>query len=171
MSDNSVTSDSVFRIMSVSKNIAMLSALVLGNHPNSHMTLDTALREVLPSFRLPPLDWNSGGSEITLRMLASHTAGIPRESYSTGFNMVRATGRADAATIGAAWAAASAEQVIEGIGDRQLMFAPGERAACKFGLQRIERMQNQNTHHDQIPMLASLCSAVSRDDFHPTSIN
>jgi CubicO group peptidase (beta-lactamase class C family) len=62
-------------------------------------------------------------------MLASHTAGIPRESYSTGFNMVLSTGKADAPTIGAAWAGESAKDVIDGIATRNLMFAPGQRAA------------------------------------------
>lgn len=136
---NIVSSDSIFRVMSVSKNIAMLSALVVSNSPlttisptkSQSLTLDTPLRHLLPTFRLPPRDWESGGNQITLRMLASHMAGIPRESYSTGFNMVLASGKADAVTIGAAWAGASAEEVIEGVGKQRLMFAPGERAACK----------------------------------------
>ena len=132
-SENVVTSDSVFRIMSVSKNIAMTSALVLSCLPNQFpcpsMTLHTPVRLLLPEFTLPEADWNDGGSEITLGMLASHTAGIPRESYSTGFNMVLSNGKADAITIGAAWASATAEDVIEAIAKEKLMFAPGQRAA------------------------------------------
>jgi CubicO group peptidase (beta-lactamase class C family) len=132
-SENIVTSDSIFRIMSVSKNIAMTSALVVSNlfdHPPCHcFNLDTPVRLLLPGFTLPEPDWKDGGSEITLGMLASHTAGIPRESYSTGFNMILSTGKADAITIGAAWAGATAQDVIEAIGKEKLMFAPGHRAA------------------------------------------
>jgi hypothetical protein len=133
-----VTSDSIFRLMSISKNVAMASALVVENQlrrnsssSSSLLTIDTPVRRLLPSFALPEGDWNAGGSEITLRMLASHTAGIPRESFSTGFNMVLSTGRADASTIGAAWAGETAQDVIDGIATKNLMFAPGQRAACK----------------------------------------
>ncbi|KAG9187240.1 hypothetical protein G6011_05111 [Alternaria panax] len=114
----------------------MASALVIetqlrqnSSSSSSLLTIDTPVRQLLPSFALPKRDWNDGGSEITLRMLASHTAGIPRESYSTGFNMILSTGKADAATIGAAWAGESAQDVIDGIATRNLMFAPGQRAA------------------------------------------
>jgi CubicO group peptidase (beta-lactamase class C family) len=131
-----VTSDSIFRLISVSKNVAMASALVIENQlrrnsssSSSLLTIDTPVRQLLPSFALPENDWNNGGSEITLRMLASHTAGIPRESYSTGFNMILSTGKADAPTIGSAWAGESAQNVIDGIATRNLMFAPGQRAA------------------------------------------
>ncbi|KAJ4373326.1 hypothetical protein N0V83_003620 [Neocucurbitaria cava] len=134
--DNKVTSDSIFRIMSVSKNIAMASALVIENQArlnssnyHSLLTMNTPVRLLLPAFGLPEKDWDDGGSEITLAMLASHTAGIPRESYSTGFNMILSTGKADAQTIGAEWAGASPEDVIEGIKRSNLMFAPGQRAA------------------------------------------
>ncbi|KAF1947402.1 beta-lactamase/transpeptidase-like protein [Clathrospora elynae] len=134
--ENTVTSKSIFRMMSVTKNIAMCSALVIENQlrqnstsGNSVFNIDTPVRLLLPSFALPEKDWKDGGSEITLRMLASHTAGIPRESYSTGFNMVLSTGKADAVTIGIAWAGQTAEDVIDGIAMRSLMFAPGQRAA------------------------------------------
>lgn len=130
---NRVTSDSIFRIMSVSKNFAMTSALVVSNLPNTPgepvLSLDTQVRKALPKFALPEQDWNDGGKQITLGMLASHTAGIPRESYSTGFNMILSTGKADARTIGAAWASATAEEVLEAIAKEKLMFAPGQRAA------------------------------------------
>ncbi|KAF2124738.1 beta-lactamase/transpeptidase-like protein [Dothidotthia symphoricarpi CBS 119687] len=135
--ENEITSDSIFRVMSVSKNFAMASALVVSekskrDYANSSfapLSLDTPVRLVLPGFKLPEKDWNDGGSEITLEMLASHTSGLPRESYSTGFNMVLSTGRADATTIGAAWAEASIEDVMDGVGKSNLMFAPGQRAA------------------------------------------
>lgn len=130
---NVVNSDSIFRIMSVSKNLAMASALVVSNLPTQSryqgMSLDTPVRLVLPEFTLPEQDWNDGGSEITLGMLASHTAGIPRESYSTGFNMILSTGKADSATIGAAWGRATPEDVLDAIAKENLMFAPGQRAA------------------------------------------
>jgi CubicO group peptidase (beta-lactamase class C family) len=132
-SENTMTSDSIFRIMSVSKNIAMTSVLVLSNSLNqsqsSGLTLDTPVRLLLPEFTLPEQDWKDGGSEITLGMLASHTSGISRESYSTGFNMILSTGKADAITIGAAWSSATAQDVIRAIGKDRLMFAPGQRAA------------------------------------------
>jgi len=116
----------------------MASALIIENQlrqnsssSSSLLTIDTPVRQLLPSFGLPERDWNDGGSEITLRMLASHTAGIPRESYSTGFNMILSTGKADSPTIGAAWAGETAQDVIDGIAMKNLMFAPGQRAACK----------------------------------------
>jgi CubicO group peptidase (beta-lactamase class C family) len=132
-SENPITSDSVFRIMSVSKNFAMSSALVVSNlpkHPRHPiLSLDTSLRSVLSEFTLSERDWNDGGSEITLGMLASHTSGIPRESYSTNFNMILSTGKADLLTIGAAWASSTPEEVITGLATTSLMFAPGQRAA------------------------------------------
>jgi hypothetical protein len=137
--NNLITSDSIFRILSVSKNFAMCSALVVSNilaqtstNPHPVFTLDTPVRVLLPSFGLSEKDWADGGSEITLRMLASHTAGIPRESYSTGFNMVPSTGKADTVAIGAQWAKQSAQDVVDGVKARSLMFAPGQRAACKL---------------------------------------
>jgi CubicO group peptidase (beta-lactamase class C family) len=131
-SNNIITSDSCFRIMSVSKNIAMSSALIVANMPNQPqypgLSLDTPVRLIMADFTLPEQDWRDGGSEITLGMLASHTSGIPRESYSTGFNMILNTGKADAITIGAAWAGATAEDVIDAIAKEKLMFSPGQRA-------------------------------------------
>ncbi|KAF2019443.1 beta-lactamase/transpeptidase-like protein [Aaosphaeria arxii CBS 175.79] len=129
-----VDNDSIFRIASVSKNLAVFSALVVENkskhHPNlTEFSLDAPVRHFLPSFRLPDEDWEDGGRDITLRMLASHSAGLSRESYSTDFNLVLNTGKADAETIGAAWAAATPEGVIESVKKTRLMFAPGERAA------------------------------------------
>jgi CubicO group peptidase (beta-lactamase class C family) len=114
--DDPVTSDSIFRLMSVSKNIAMSSALVVSNLQNQtghpRLGLDTHLRMVLPSFSLPERDWNDGGSEITLGMLASHTSGVPREIYSTGFNMILGTGKGDNPTIGAEWEGVTAQEVV-----------------------------------------------------------
>lgn len=46
--------------------------------------------------------------------------------------MILSTGKADAPTIGAAWAGQTAQDVIEGVKARSLMFAPGQRAACKL---------------------------------------
>lgn len=132
-SENIVTSDSCFRVMSVSKNFAMASALVVSNLPQRSksltLSMDTHVRQVLPEFSLHEQDWADGGSEITLGMLASHTSGISRESYSTGFNLILATGKADLPTIGAGWASATAENVIEATAKGRLMFAPGQRAA------------------------------------------
>jgi hypothetical protein len=154
---NSITSDSIFRILSVSKNFAMCSALVISNilaqtSTNAHpvFTLDTPVRALLPSFGLAEKDWYDGGSEITLRMLASHTAGIPRESYSTGFNMVLSTGKADTVTIGAQWAEQSAQDVVDGVKARSLMFAPGQRAACKLSSYMYRWITADKT---EIPML------------------
>jgi CubicO group peptidase (beta-lactamase class C family) len=130
---NLVTSDSIFRIMSVSKNFAMSSALVVSNLPNQTenfiLSLDTPLRLVLPDFSLPERDWRDGGSEITLGMLASHTSGVPRESYSTNFNMILGAGKGDLPTIGAAWASVTPQNVVAGMAKTNLMFAPGQRAA------------------------------------------
>jgi CubicO group peptidase (beta-lactamase class C family) len=84
---------------------------------------------VLPEFSLPERDWNDGGSEITLGMLASHTAGVPREVYSTGFNMILSTSKGDGPTIGAEWASETAQEVVSRIATTKLMFAPGKRAA------------------------------------------
>lgn len=138
---NKVTSDSIFRLMSVSKSIALATALVVEkqsrlNSTNNYslLTLNTPVRLLLPSFGLPERDWNDGGSEITLSMLASHTSGIERESYSTDFNMILSTGQASAQKIGAEWAGATPDEVIEGIKRVTLMFAPGQRAACRCNL-------------------------------------
>jgi CubicO group peptidase (beta-lactamase class C family) len=86
----------------------------------------------LPEFSLPETDWKDGGSEITLSMLASHTSGLTREAYSTPFNMVKANGKADAATIGDAWASVTPDMVIEHFRTTKLMFAPGQRVGCKY---------------------------------------
>ncbi|KAF2251696.1 beta-lactamase/transpeptidase-like protein [Trematosphaeria pertusa] len=121
--------------MSVSKSFAVFSALLVENLSKLHpsllpgLTLDTPVRLALPQFGLPAEDWEDGGRDITLRMLASHSAGIPREGYSTDFNMVTGLGKADAETIGADWAGATPEGVIEVVRKTNLMFAPGQRAA------------------------------------------
>jgi CubicO group peptidase (beta-lactamase class C family) len=119
--------------MSVSKHIAMTSALIISNLPDQPQypifTLNTPVRLVLPDFTLPAQDWNDGGSEITLGMLTSHTSGLPRESYSTNFNMILSTDKADGPTIGAEWASATPEDVLTSLATSKLMFAPGQRAA------------------------------------------
>ncbi|KAF1951350.1 beta-lactamase/transpeptidase-like protein [Byssothecium circinans] len=130
---NSVTSDSIFRIASVSKNFATFSALLVENLSKSRdvdleLTLDTQVRHLLPLFSLPQKDWEDGGREITLRMCASHTSGLPREGYSTDFNMVAGTGRANVETIGEDWAGATPQKVLETVKNVGLMFAPGQAA-------------------------------------------
>lgn len=136
-SQNEVTSDSIFRINSISKNFAVFSALAVENLAKAQpevpfeLTLDSPVRQLLPQFRLPDKDWDDGGRDITLRMLASHSSGLSREGYSTGFNMILATGKADAETIGAKWAAATPQGVIEYAAKTNLMFAPGQRAGCQ----------------------------------------
>lgn len=133
---NQVTSDSIFRIASVSKNFATFSAIVAENKGRAlavdlEITLDTPVRYLLPEFRVPEVDWKNGGSEITLSMLASHTSGLTREAYFTPFNMVTATGKADARTIGAAWASVTPEMVLEHFNKTSLMFAPRQSAGCE----------------------------------------
>lgn len=136
---DNVTSDSIFRLASVSKNLAAFSTLALQNvsrtmsasNPDIQpLSLDTPVRTVLPSFRLPEEDWLNGGSEITISMLGSHSSGLTREGYSTtDFNMVTAAGRASAAYIGAEWASVTPDDVVQYLSGRNLMFAPGQRAA------------------------------------------
>lgn len=137
-STDNITSDSVFRLASVSKNLAAFSALHLQNVSRAMsaanpavqpLSLDTRVREVLPSFSLPEEDWLNGGSEITLQMLGTHSSGLTREGYSTDFNMVTALGRASAAFIGAEWASVTPDEVVQYLSGRNLMFAPGQRAA------------------------------------------
>lgn len=117
----SITSDSVFRIASVSKNFAAFSALALQNASRAlfitktemqPFSLDSPVSAILPSFSLPVGDWFNGGSEITISMLGTHSSGLPREGYSTDFNMVTALSRADAATIGVEWASVTADEVL-----------------------------------------------------------
>lgn len=127
--DNAMTSDSIMRIASVTKNVAVASALILSRLSNHTATLDTPVRSLLPAFHLRGADWADGGSEITLGMLASHMSGVTRESFSTAFNQVLSTGRATADSIGELWAAQTVEVVIEQVGKAGLMFRPGERAA------------------------------------------
>lgn len=129
MTENVVTSDSVFRVASVTKNFAMTSALILSRLSNHTITLDTPVRHLLPSFHLPELDWADGGSEITLGLLASHMSGITRETYSTDFNQVLSTGKVTAGNIGDLWAAQTVENVVREVGKMSLMFKPGERSA------------------------------------------
>ncbi|KAJ4988522.1 hypothetical protein SVAN01_05977 [Stagonosporopsis vannaccii] len=127
--ENAITSDSIFRVASVTKNLAMASALVLSRLTNHTITLDTPIKTLLPSFHLPPLDWSDGGSEITLGMLASHMSGVTRESFSTNFNQVLTSGKATADHIGDLWAAQTIGSVLEEVGKTGLMFRPGERSA------------------------------------------
>ncbi|PSN59293.1 beta-lactamase/transpeptidase-like protein [Corynespora cassiicola Philippines] len=131
---NEITSDSIMRIASISKHFAMFSVLVAGSGARAQnatvpgLRLETPVREVLPEFGLPDKDWENGGKDITLGMLASHSAGLPREGYTTNFNMVTGFGKADADTIGSAWAETTPEGVIEITRKTKLMFAPGQRA-------------------------------------------
>ncbi|KAL1621259.1 hypothetical protein SLS54_005755 [Diplodia seriata] len=129
-----VDSDSIFRVASISKNIAALSTLVVENESKTHgafpvLSPGSPVRQALPEFGLPEKDWQNGGSDITLSMLATHSSGIPREGYLTDFNMVVGVAKADAETIGADWAGVTPSQVIESVKQRNLMFAPGQRAA------------------------------------------
>lgn len=133
-----ITSDSVFRLASVSKNLAAFSALTIQNvsramsaaDPNIQpLSLDAPVRTVLPSFSLPEQDWLNGGSEITISQLGTHSSGLTREGYSTDFNMITALGRASAVYIGAEWASVTPDEVVEYLSGRNLMFAPGQRAA------------------------------------------
>ena len=127
--ENTVNSDSIFRVASVTKNFAMASALVLSQSSNYTITLDSPVREFLPTFHLPTFDWKDGGSEITLGMLASHMSGVTRESFSTDFNQILSTGKATADSIGDLWASQTVQTVVEGVGKTDLMFRPGERSA------------------------------------------
>lgn len=127
--NNLITSDSIFRVASVTKNFAMTSALILSRLLNGSITLDTPVRHLLPSFHLIASDWADGGSGITLGMLASHMSGVTRESFSTGFNQILSTGKATADGIGELWAAQTVENVVEQVGNTGLMFRPGERSA------------------------------------------
>ncbi|KAF2089596.1 beta-lactamase/transpeptidase-like protein, partial [Saccharata proteae CBS 121410] len=127
-----VDSDSIFRIASLSKNVVLTSALTVANQSRSQsflprLTLDTLLRDVLPSFGLPKDDWEYGGSEITLSMLASESSGLPREGYQTDFNIVTDFSRASSVVIGNDWADASPDDVVENIKRRGLIFAPSQR--------------------------------------------
>ncbi|KAL1650015.1 hypothetical protein SLS58_001392 [Diplodia intermedia] len=128
-----VDSDSIFRVASISKNIVALSTLLVENEGKTHgafpvLSPGSPVRQALPEFGLPEKDWQNGGSEITLSMLATHSSGITREGYLTDFNMVIGIARADAETIGADWAGVTPSQVIESVKQRNLMFAPGQRA-------------------------------------------
>ncbi|KAF3035867.1 hypothetical protein E8E11_001065 [Didymella keratinophila] len=127
--ENVITSDSIFRVASVTKNFAMTSALILSRLSNNSITLDSPVRHLLPSFHLIASDWADGGGEITLGMLASHMSGVTRESFSTNFNQILSTGKATADDIGELWAAQTVENVIGEVGNTGLMFRPGERSA------------------------------------------
>lgn len=127
--ENAITSDSVFRVNSITKSFAVATALILSRMSNHTITLDTPVRLLLPSFHLLPGDWEDGGRDITLGMLASHISGITRDSYSTGFNMVLNTGKVTTDSIGMLWANQTVESIIEEIARTGLMFKPGERAA------------------------------------------
>lgn len=134
-SEEAVTSDAIFRILSTSKNFAALSALVIETKSRSTagmpLTLNTPVTFVLPNFSLPETDWENGGREITLDMLGSHSSGLPREGYSTDFNMVTSLAKATSDGIGGDWARIHPEDILEYLSTRNLMFAPGQRAACK----------------------------------------
>lgn len=135
-SGDHITSNTMFRILSTSKNFAAYSALVVERESRSlaaatPLTLDTPVRLLLPNFRLPQADWDNGGSEITLAMLGSHSSGLPREGYSTDFNMVTALAKVTAQGIGAEWAEVTPENILDYLNTTHLMFGPGQRAACK----------------------------------------
>ncbi|KZM24715.1 uncharacterized protein EKO05_0007064 [Ascochyta rabiei] len=127
--ENAITGDSIFRANSISKNVAITSALILSRLTNRTITLNTPVRHLLPSFHLLLPDWEDGGRDITLAMLASHTSGITRDSFSTGFNQVLSTGKVTTDSIGALWANQTVDSVVEEVGRTGLMFKPGERAA------------------------------------------
>jgi CubicO group peptidase (beta-lactamase class C family) len=129
-----VIGDSIFRVASVCKNFAMFSALLVENESRRQtilpeLSMETPVRLLLPEFRLPQSDWDNGGRDITLLMLASHTSGLPRESHLTPFYMIMGEGKADAPTIGALWGNTTSAQVLEAAKNKNLMFAPGQRAA------------------------------------------
>jgi CubicO group peptidase (beta-lactamase class C family) len=148
----------------------MASALVLSHLSNHAITLDTPVRHLLPSFHLPPLDWADGGSEITLGMLASHTSGLMRESFSTGFNQVLHSGKATADSIGSLWANQTIKSVVEEIGRAALIFRPGERSAYSnagIGIlgAAVASYYNEITHED-----LTWSQIVAREVFQPLNM-
>ncbi|KAL1855912.1 hypothetical protein Daus18300_010891 [Diaporthe australafricana] len=175
-----ITSDSIFRIASVSKNFAAFSALALQNasrawsaiNPETQpLSLDTPVSAVLPSFSLPDEDWSNGGSEITISMLGTHSSGLPREGYSTDFNMVTALSRADAATIGVEWASVTPDEVLQYVTGRNLMFAPGQRAAYSNAGYAILGAAVASFRNTMAGTNESWAEYVQRDIFGPLSMN
>lgn len=161
-----VDSNSIFRVASISKHIATLSGLVVENESRAQsdlavLSLDTPVRQALPQFGLPDIDWHNGGSEITLSMLVTHSSGLPREGYLTDFNMVKGLAKADAETIGAEWAGVEPSEVIESIKQRNLMFAPGQRAACEPSISQPDCYVHSAHASPQIPTLVHAFSPVS----------
>lgn len=120
--------------MSISKNIAAASALVVINQSKAQtnvprLTLDTPLADILPSFRLPVKDWENGCSEIALSMLGSESSGLPREGYQTDFNDVSGLARASVGLIGDFWSSATPDSVVQNVLQQGLAFAPSQRAS------------------------------------------
>ncbi|KAJ0104241.1 hypothetical protein J7T55_001728 [Diaporthe amygdali] len=175
-----ITSDSVFRIASVSKNLAAFSALVLQNasrelsamNPEVQpLSLDMPVRAVLPAFSLPDEDWRNGGSEITISMLGTHSSGLPREGYSTDFNMVTALSRANAANIGAEFASVTPDGVLQYFSGRNLMFAPGQRAAYSNAGFAILGAAVASYRNDIVGTSDSWAEYVQQDIFGPLGMN
>jgi len=129
-----INGDTAFRIVSISKNIAAASALVVINQGSAQnnvprLTLDTPLIDVLPSFKLSEKDWENGGSEITLSMLGTESSGLPREGYQTDFNEFSGLARASVSLIGDFWSSATPESVVQNVFQQGLVFAPSQRAS------------------------------------------
>ncbi|KAK8232821.1 beta-lactamase/transpeptidase-like protein [Phyllosticta capitalensis] len=129
-----IDGDSIFRIVSISKNLAAFSALVIERQSRLQnalpvLTLDTRARDALPEFDLAPTDWENGGSEITLSMLGTHSSGLPREGYATNFDFVSGQSKANAQTIGNEWTSTDPSEVIASVKEKPLLFAPGQRVA------------------------------------------
>ncbi|PNS15158.1 hypothetical protein CAC42_8159 [Sphaceloma murrayae] len=170
-----VDSDSIFRVASVSKNIATFSALVVENESRQRdtqatFTLDTPVRQILPSFGLPDIDWKNGGSEITLSMLGTHSSGLPREGYVTSYNMVIGLSQANSNTIGEEWAGVTPESLIMSFKTRPLMFGPGQRPGysnagiCLLAFATVAQ-------HNALHNTSQTWTAFADDLLHSLSLN
>lgn len=72
-----MTPDSVFQVASISKSAAAWGVMKLVE--NGKLDLDTPVEAYLPGWRFPPAAYNP--SEVTIRRLLSHTAGINQPEY------------------------------------------------------------------------------------------
>eukprot|EP00040_Diaphanoeca_grandis_P032590 m.197996 g.197996 ORF g.197996 m.197996 type:complete len:530 (-) comp32675_c0_seq1:89-1678(-) len=77
---SAITPDSIFRIGSISKVFTMLS--MMKSREMGLLSLDDPIVKHIPQFSIRGIDGDNGG-KITLRQLATHLAGMPRENPCT----------------------------------------------------------------------------------------
>lgn len=125
-----VDMQTIFKTQSITKAFTTLGVFVVQcQSGNTNFNMNSRLADYLPSFRLPDIDWENGGSEITFDMLSTHSSGLPREGYSTNFSLSNpdSVGATSGSFLGRIWSQPTPDSITAYLAQRGLSWQPGQR--------------------------------------------